>query len=467
VILEPVPGYAKWRGACGSCQLYARLVDKRDSADYPSSANSRGGVVAKTGIVPSGYAETDDYIGVAHHQHHLRLATVQLPWPSLIKMVRLPDPGRQTDYNRPLRPGHAQKFMQYLDVVDQAYTPPIALFTDPANLELEEIKDLPQSIGNVRFVMAKFIRSARDQVHVLDGQHRIFGAHLLEAKYQEDLASAREQYRRAEKFEGTELIEEARGRVKTVQDKIARFGAMTVSVQIALTGDRGVAKQIFADVADNALGISRSILSEFSTRSAFNRAAQELAQKDLAGVVDNVKDRMSRSNPHWLSLKDVVNVVQVLELPLTKRWSHKLEEKLDEGKIYKQGAVYFAGLAEAFPEVRLVLDGEVSGPDLRLGGEKLSLLGSTTMVRVLASAYRVLREGDDQNHPLQHDEIVDFFASLPMQAGFTGETREEAQPLLDTRWLETGKFSYPYVAPVARTQDIEELTGVIVGWARS
>ncbi len=416
--------------------------------------------------IPSGYAETDDYIGVAHQQDRLRLVTVQLPWPALVKMVKLPDPSRQTDYNRPLRPGHAQKFMQYIDVVDQPYTPPIALFTDPANLDVQEIKGLPQSIGNVRFVLAKFIRSARDQVHILDGQHRIFGGHLLEAKYQEDLASAREQYRRAEKFEGTELVAEARDRVQRIQDKIARFGSMTVTVQIALTGDRGVAKQIFADVADNALGISRSILSEFSTRSAFNRAAQELAQKDLAGVVDNVKDRMSRSNPHWLSLKDVVNVVQGLELPLAKRWSHKLEEKLDEGRIYKQGAVFFAGLAEAFPDVRLVLDGELSGPDLRLGGEQQSLLGSTTMIRVLASAYRVLRDGDEHHGPLQHDEIVGFFASLPMQAGFTGETREDAQPLLDARWLETGKFSYPYVAPVARTQDIEELTEFIVAWTR-
>lgn len=424
-------------------------------------------MATSTTRIPSGYADTDDFIGVFHRQHELSLLTVQLSWPSLIKAVKLPEPNQKTDFNRPLRPGHAQKFAQYLDLVEKPYTPPIALFTDPANIDVEEIEGLPQSIGNVRFVMAKFIRSAREQVHILDGQHRIYGGHVLAGKYQEELSSAREHFRRAEKFEGRELIDDARGRVATIQDKIGRFSEMTVTVQIALTGDRGVAKQIFADVADNALGISRSILSEFSTRSAFNRAAQQLTQEELSGVVDNVQDRMSRKNPHWLSLKDVVNVVQALELPYGKRWSHKLEETLDESKLYKQSVAFFAGLAEAFPQVRQVLDGELSGPDLRLGGSEVSLLGSSTMIRVLAAGYRILRSGDDDNPPMQHDEVVEFFASLPMEAGFTGPAKqEEAQPVLDAHWRETGKFGYPYVSPVARRQDIEALVDFIVRWAR-
>ena len=101
----------------------------------------------------------------------------------------------QTDYNRPLQPGHAQKFMQYVDVVENPYTPPIALSTDPANIELEAIENLPQSIGNVRFVTARFERSARDQVEILDGQHRIYGAHLLSNRYQEQLTAARDHFR--------------------------------------------------------------------------------------------------------------------------------------------------------------------------------------------------------------------------------------------------------------------------------
>ena len=85
------------------------------------------------------------------------------------------------------------------------------------------------------------------------------------------------------RFTGSELIADARHQVQAVEDKIKWLGTMTVTVQIALTGDRVLARQIFADVADNALGISRSILSAFSTRSAFNRVAQELSEKNLSG----------------------------------------------------------------------------------------------------------------------------------------------------------------------------------------
>lgn len=419
-----------------------------------------------TMVVPSGYATTDDYIAVAHRQYELSLLTVQLPWPHLIKMVKLPDPEGQTDYNRPLQPGHAQKFMQYVDVVENPYTPPIALSTDPANIELEAIENLPQSIGNVRFVTARFERSARDQVEILDGQHRIYGAHLLSNRYQEQLTTARDHFRRAEKLEGSEFIADARHQVQAVEDKIKRLGTMTVTVQIALTGDRVLARQIFADVADNALGISRSILSAFSTRSAFNRVAQELSEKTLSGVVDNVQDRLSRKNPNWLSLKDVVNVVQVLEVGLGKRWSHKLEEKLNDGKLFKQTSVFFAGLAEAFPQIQRIVDGELSGTALRVGGEEVSLLGSSTTIRVLAAAYRTLRAGTDGRDPWLHDDAIAFFATLPMEAGFTGPAnKEEAEPVLDSRWIETGKISYPFASPVARRQDIEELTNSIVGWA--
>lgn len=48
----------------------------------------------------------------------------------------------------------------------------------------------------------------------------------------------------------------------------------------------------------------------------------------LPGLVDTVEDRMSRKNPHWLSLKDVVNAMQALELALGRRWTHKLEPQL-------------------------------------------------------------------------------------------------------------------------------------------
>ncbi len=40
----------------------------------------------------SGYTDTDDYLAVAHRQDEISLISVQVAWPGLTKMVKLPDP---------------------------------------------------------------------------------------------------------------------------------------------------------------------------------------------------------------------------------------------------------------------------------------------------------------------------------------------------------------------------------------
>lgn len=415
--------------------------------------------------VPSGYAETDDYIGVAHSQHDLGLVSVQVPWTSLIKMLKLPEPGAESDFNRPLKKGHAERFGEYLDVVDKPYTPPIALWTDPSNVILENINDLPR-IGNIRFVLAKFVRSGRDQVNILDGQHRIYGCHLQVEKYQDEITLAREHLIRAEALGQPEVIAEAKMRLKKAKDKLPRLQNMVVTVQVVLTADKRVAKEIFADVADNALGISRSILSAFSQRSAFNRVAQRVSAETLPGLVDTVQDRMSRKNPHWLSLKDVVNIIQALELSLGRRWTHKLEGQLREQQMERQAKMFFEGLLAVYPPLKRVREGQIPASELRASGSEVSLLGSATMIRVLATSYRTLREGDDRHEPIAHEGIIGFFGTLPMEAGATNpDDKENAQPLLSKVWLDTEAFAFPWTAPSASMGDIRGLAGHVVAWA--
>jgi len=423
----------------------------------------------------SGYTDTDDYLAVAHNQDEISLISVQVAWPSLTKMVKLPDPEKRSPFNRPLRKGHSKKYADYLDLVPRPYTPPIALWTDPANVQIEEIPELPK-IGNTRFVVAKFDKSTRDQINILDGQHRIYGAYLLNEQYQEELRRAREHRRRAESLGTAELIDEARIREQAVKDKLARFADMTINVQVALTGDTALAKQIFSDVADNALGISRSILSEYSTRNAFNRASQTVAEQVLAGLIDYEKDSMSRSNPHWLSLKDVVNVTQTLELGLGKRWSMKLESTLNESQLASRTSLFFEGLFDAYPELTKVREGG-SAAILRSDVRDASLLASSTTIRILAAAYKVLLAGNEARGipPMSHEDIVTYFASIPMEAGVEiiddddtlKPDEDNSIPRLADVWLDTERFSFPYTSPAARRQDLEYLAAKVVDWARA
>src|SRR4029077_9314967 len=105
-----------------------------------------------------------------------------------------------------------------------------------------------------------------------------------------------------------------------------------------------------------------------------------------------------------------------------------------------------------FPDLAAVADGDLAPEDLR----RTSLLGSTTMFRVLAGAYQQLSE-------VQHyddEEIVDFFSKLAphMTAPIT----------VDSLWVQhvpDDIFVEKATAPRARRQDLKTLRDALVQWA--
>jgi hypothetical protein len=188
---------------------------------------------------------------------------------------------------------------------------------------------------------------------------------------------------------------------------------------------------------------------------------------------------MSTKNPHWLALKDVVNVAQAVEYPIGKRWTAQRESELvhREGAIENMTRSFFEGLMELFPAIGAVLDGSISATELRPGGSQPSLLGSSTMVRALAAAYRRLRSGeraDDKtwlHKPMSHREIIDAWehALPPMEAGHIPDPsgdRDKATPILDERWLETRAFGYPFYAPGASQANLNSIAEAVAEWTR-
>jgi hypothetical protein len=391
-------------------------------------------------------------------------------------MVVPPDPHRKSDYNRPLTVPHAKRFGQYVDITDDPFTPPITLFTDPANIDIDSLGD--PILDELGLSIAKIKRGA--PLYILDGQHRIYGIGLLFQEYRTKLDRARQTLLRARKNGPEELVGRQEAQVKEWRRKLDRLEKMQITVQVLLTAEGDQAKRIFTDVADNAKGISRSQLADFSDRSVFNRVSRNLASTLLQGVVDPVHDRMSSKNPHWLALKDVVNVVQALEFPIGNRWTAKRESELQhrEAAIENMAQSFFEGLIELFPDVGAVIDGSRPATELRPGGSEPSLLGSATMIRALAAAYRRLRIGQRADKgaswvhkPLSHGQIIELWqkALPPMTAGHIPDAsgdRDKATPLLDDVWLDTGVFSYPYYAPGATQGQLNALAEAITEHTR-
>lgn len=121
-----------------------------------------------------------------------------------------------------------------------------------------------------------------------------------------------------------------------------------------------------------------------------------------------------------------------------------------------------------YPQLKRVREGQIPASELRAAGSEVSLLGSATMIRVLATAYRALREGDDRHEPMTHEDIIAFFGTLPVEAGCTDpDDKEKAQPLLSEIWRNTDAFAFPWTAPSASMGDIRGLVSHVVEWAHA
>jgi hypothetical protein len=204
------------------------------------------------------------------------------------------------------------------------------------------------------------------------------------------------------------------------------------------------------DIAENALGITSAIKVRFDSRKVVNRTLEDVLKHALfQNRVDMEQDRIGSNSPYLLGAKHVADIVRTIAVGIDGRIGRRLESELTEGALVEKTNNFADALIEGFPVVDELVRGTVSAEHVR----KTSLLGSTTMLRVLAGVYHELTTD------LEDDELAEFFSKL---APVMGAPIRDGSP-----WLETGVFSVGATAPKARRQDLKALTEKIARWARS
>lgn len=152
-----------------------------------------------------------------------------------------------------------------------------------------------------------------------------------------------------------------------------------------------------------------------------------------------------------LSAKHVADIVRSVAVGVDGRVGRRLEDELREDALVELTNGYLDALVGGFPDLARVADGAVTPEDLR----RASLLGSTSMVRVLAGVYHDLNSMEWDG-----EDITEFFARLnPFM---------DAPVRADSPWVTDVPneiFSEGASAPKARRQDLRTLNDTIVGWA--
>ena len=367
----------------------------------------------------------------------------------IASLITPPDPNVTLPGNRAIRPAHADDFAKYIRL-RKDWVMPGMILRAPAIFKFEAQAE----VGGVSFGIISFPRRAMADLHILDGQHRILGIFRAQQWIGQDLDKARSNLANARRSDPKgAAVADAQKRISELEEQRDRLEGERASIQIFVEEDLNATRQMFFDMADNALGPNASVRVRFDSRKVVNRALRLMENHVLlAGRVDMEGDRIGRGSPNLMGAKHVAEIIRTVKVGIDGRVSRRQEDEFDEEEMANRAKDFLTMLVEAFPQMQAITLGQLSPDELR----KTSLLGSVLFVRILGGVYHDLivdREWD-------RDDVLAFFQKLAPHMG--GPVYEGS---IWTSNVPDNIFSDGTMAPRGRRQDIKLFKTTVVGWA--
>jgi hypothetical protein len=392
--------------------------------------------------------------------YHITVAIAQLPQ----IVVKRPDPDYVIEGNRKVDASRAKKFGTYL-LENSDWVSPAIIVRAPAN-ELRFSSAQLFGDGTAWGVLTIPL-DILTEVLLLDGQHRTLGAFIAIDTINAQIMAKRDAIERARRNGNEDIIPELTKQLDKLRGTRDRFTREHVSVDIALVATDD-AKQMFADINNNAKGVNPDYTTILDQRHVMNRLAAELIEDHplLKGRVElGQSTRMSSSNPHLMGAKTVADIVRTVLVGISGRVGARVDDELsrNQPEAAKRVSTFLDILVAGFDDLQAVSDGDLEPVELR--DEKSpnrSMIGSATMLRVLAGFYHeVTRADDDSPPPMSRAEVETFFRDL------APKLRDIPIADNDDFWLSTGAFIPNTGAPQARQGTMSKLVKSLVEWAES
>ena len=419
---------------------------------------------ALKGQVLTGYQKEDTFIASRKYMggrpvYHLDMCISQLT-----AGVDAPPIGVPQDDNRIVNEARGKLFRDYVHENKEWASPSLLLWCPIGILNFDPIPAINDLVNDPSSVFGIFSipRNSRQSIKILDGQHRILGFHLWMEKLNKDLRAAKLHLSEAQKAGSPAVIQDAQQRVKIVEENIERSDKESIGIDILICESSKEARQIFADIANNAKGMVKALSIGFDQTKIVNRVTSTLAADNphplLKDRVDFNKDRVSGNSNYMISAKTLADCIRSLSVGISGRVSRAQEKEANDQLIEIKAKDFFDGMQSAFSS-----DLTLAPNDLR----QKSLLGSGTIFRVLAGVWfeltsNVDSQGKKVNPRKTIEEATNFFKKLapnmqiPIKSG--------------NGWLATGVFPDPskgavVTAPGSRNQELKQLVLEITKWA--
>lgn len=395
--------------------------------------------------VAASYSTDKELYATRYKQGGRTVYAVAMTPAQIAATIKRPDPLADNPGNRRIRLKHAQAFARYFIEHETWVVPGIILRA--SNIFSF---DADSEVADVQFGLLRYAERNQGDIHILDGQHRILGFHIALEVVDDLLDKARSQRATARRIgEGEREAEAEIRRLDAVRDRL--YGER-ISVEIQVTDDLTAYRQMFFDIAENALGITASVKARFDGRKVINRALPDVLEHPLlAGRVDLEQDRLPRRGPNFITARHLTEMVRVVTVGFDGRVGRRAERELKEKDVARNANSFFTLLTEAFAPLKAVELGQLLPDSLR----ETTMLGSPLFLRILAGVHFDLIA----NHGRTSDDVLAYFKKLAPHVN--------APAHANSIWklhAPEDSFQEDALAPSGRRQDAKGLLNALVEW---
>lgn len=416
----------------------------------------------------SGYAETKQYAAQQSTRAGKTVYTISMPLSVVPVHLPVPDPEKPYEFNRQVNKGRAQKFADYWESHPDNWAVPPLLLDVTTTYEFEPKYPVG---GGLTLGVLHLPDYSRDQLRILDGQHRILGWSLVRKSLIERESKNVEALQKMNQNGATPLeLQVVQSKLDAVRASIKRLSGEQVTIEIITGVSLGDHKTYFVTIAENAKGINKAERVRLDENSKVSKVAKEVSSTHdlLANNVDKRNASVKKASKDLVSLANVADIVGHICIGITGKMSPGREAWMSEQKMLEISNHFFDALLEHVTPYSKFADKTLEPKNLRLN----YLWGSATIMRTLAGAYFELAvEHEDSSETLQriesgHQKFVQLLRNLDNDV-MAIKSAATSGEYLNSKWIETGLIPSGSIAPGSRAQDLKALSGLFTAWARS
>jgi len=374
----------------------------------------------------------------------------------LLELLDIPDPNKPFEDNRRVNKRHAMEFGDYWESQRNGWiSPPLLLDTEL----VIEFQYVPQ-LNLDSTVLINIPSSKKREVSILDGQHRVLGWFLKRNDLLSRQNDANATYNRAVFSNDLILKLAAEDELRKIEYSLNRMRNEKVGITLISGLLRKQHQQFFVDIAKNALGINKTVQGKFDATSIVNRVSLELVYSHplLSGKIDMEKTKCNGSNPYYLSLVNITDIVRHIGFGLNARVTAKREDLYEDNDLFKVANRFFDLMLKNVDLLKELRSNQISAVWIR----ENSLLGSGTIWRCLAGAFHETSVIDEDSRLSIDSTAYKNFENFIQLFAL------DSKLPISQKWFATELFpTKKSAAPTSRSQDLMDLVNLFQLWIQN